>query len=49
MIALPYFGFRYSYKNSSGVSKVNGQIIDKAIANSAIKYSDDGKKASVMF
>ena len=42
-------GFRYSYKNSSGVSKVNGQIIDKAIANSAIKYSDDGKKASVMF
>ena len=43
------YNFVYSYKNNSGVSKVNSELIDASINNTSINYSDGGKTATAVF
>lgn len=41
--------FVYSYTNAKDVSSVNAQLINQAISNSKITYSEDGKTATMFF
>ncbi len=41
--------FLYSYLNAPGVSSVNKELIDEAIKNAEIKYSEDRRTATAVF
>lgn len=41
--------FAYSYRNAQGVSSVNAQLLNQAIAAADIRYSEDGVTASASF
>lgn len=41
--------FVYSYTNAKGVSSLNAQLLNQAISESKITYSEDGKKATMFF
>ncbi len=42
-------GFEYSYINTANVSSVNGQLINQALSNAEISYSNGGRTATATF
>ena len=42
-------GFEYSYRNAPGVSSVNDELLQQAMDEGTISYSDNGRTATLVF